>query len=143
MESEFISPPNYHQHHNTPHHRSLFGSTVTSRIMHLDSLLQIKKEAPKKGYCYTTIRFEKNKHNDLINKRAAVYDIDGCFLIVPIKEAVITLKNLLGRISEVRASIEGYLTVQTQRETCLIERDRKGECCYGDSNPSRRSESPS
>ncbi len=111
--------------------------------MHLDSLLQIKREAPKKGYCYTTIRFPKNQHNDLINKRAAVYDVDGAFLIVPIKESVITLDALKGRLFEVRASIERYLTVQTKELGRIIERENKEECCYGDSNPSRRSESPS
>ena len=111
--------------------------------MHLDSFLQIKKEAPKKGFCYTTIRFEKNKHNDLIDKRAAVYNIDGNFLIVPIRDPVITLEALKERISEVRTSIEGYLTVQTEKEGRVIEREKKGKCCYGDSNPSRRSESPS
>ena len=118
--------------------------------MHLDSLLQIKKEAPKKGYCYTTIRFPKNHHNDLINKRAAVYEIEGNFLIVPIrgaKGAVITLNSLIERISEVRASLDRYLTqhipVQTDEEDQIIEREKIGGCCYGDSNPSRRSESPS
>ncbi len=111
--------------------------------MHLDSLIQIKKEMPKRGYCYTTIRFEKNKHNDLINKNAAVFEINGAFLIVPIKESVITQESLKERVSEVRTSIEQYLTVQTGNKGRRIERERNDECCYGDSNPSRRSESPS
>ncbi len=83
--------------------------------MHLDSLLQIKKEAPKKGYCYTTIRFEKNRHNDLINKRAAVYAIDGNFLIVPIKDGVITQELLNERLRTVKEQIQTHIGVQTEK----------------------------
>lgn len=96
--------------------------------MQVDSVLQFRKLEPKKKYRYTYLRFEKGQHNDLINKHAAVYEIDGNFLIIPFKESVCTQESLNEKISKVRQSLERQIEVQTENkhaETGAIEIERR------------------
>lgn len=58
--------------------------------MQFEAILEFRKMEPKKKYRYTYLRFEKGQHTDLINKRAAVYELDGSFLIVPLDESAYT-----------------------------------------------------
>ena len=82
--------------------------------MHLDSVLQFRKLEPKRKYRYTYLRFDRGQHNDLIDKRAAVYNLDGAFLIVPINESVYTSESEKECLRAVSLQIERHLGVHTE-----------------------------
>jgi hypothetical protein len=52
----------------------------------------------------------------LIDKNAAVYEIDGTFLIIPFKESVITQESLNEKIFKTRQSLEQHMGVQTENK---------------------------
>lgn len=106
--------------------------------MHLDSLTD-QERVSKGGLLLHDNRFEKNRHNDLINKRAAVYAIDGTFLIVPIKESVITQESLNERLRAVKEQIQTHIGVQTERidhSVDDLQRDQEMKREYGCSEKS-------
>ena len=118
--------------------------------MHLDSVTQFRKMEPKKKYRYTYLRFEKGQHNELINTRAAVYEIDGNFLILPIKESVYTSESEKERLHAVKEQIESHIGVQTEiacpsfAESQLDkESERKYDCDEKSLKMSGRSKPPS
>ena len=94
---------------------------------------------PKKKYRYTYLRFEKGQHNELINMRAAVYEIDGNFLILPIKESVYTSESEKERLRTVKEQIQTHIGVQTERidhSVDDLQRDQEMKREYGCSEKS-------
>lgn len=119
--------------------------------MRLETVSEFKIMQSKKDIGYTYFRFDKNAHKDLGGCPVAAINIDGAYLLIPFsktksKSRVITDEMINERLSEVVRSIRQEIAVKTARE--MQTSNEKGafenlKCCYGDSNPSRRSESPS
>ena len=119
--------------------------------MELEGVSEFKRMQSTKKIGYTYFRFEKNTHKELVGRPVAAFNIDGAYLLIPFsksksKTRILSEQMINDRLGEVirtiRDEIEGKAACekQTGNEKDAFENLK---CCYGDSNPSRRSESPS